>query len=104
MFFLSFFSSFKKLELYKSNRKNNFVKMKCYIISHQIDFDCIFIFLFFFLPPPSGIDEYIKMTIPQRKLVLGVPWYGYRYPCINLTSVSILQVFYKHQFCTFYFI
>lgn len=39
-----------------------------------------------------GIDEYIKMTIPQRKLVLGVPWYGYRYPCINLTSENVCKI------------
>ena len=30
-----------------------------------------------------GIDRYRQMGVPVDKLILGVPWYGYRYPCIN---------------------
>lgn len=34
-----------------------------------------------------GINEYsTELRIPRRKLVLGVPWYGYRYPCISLSG------------------
>jgi len=29
----------------------------------------------------SGIDEYIALGIEPKKLVLGLPWYGYNYPC-----------------------
>lgn len=31
----------------------------------------------------EGLDSYIQLGIPRNKLVLGVPWYGYRYPCIK---------------------
>lgn len=31
----------------------------------------------------AGIKQYIQLSIPTNKLVLGVPWYGYDYPCID---------------------
>ncbi|XP_077994306.1 di-N-acetylchitobiase-like [Glandiceps talaboti] len=34
----------------------------------------------------SGMEDYIKSGISPDKLVLGVPWYGYDYPCQNLTK------------------
>ena len=36
-----------------------------------------------------GIKEYLHLGIKPSKLVLGVPWYGYSYSCINY-SVSWL--------------
>ena len=30
-----------------------------------------------------GIREYLELFDMSSRLVLGVPWYGYRYPCIN---------------------
>ncbi|XP_063604332.1 di-N-acetylchitobiase-like isoform X1 [Penaeus indicus] len=32
----------------------------------------------------QGIESYISLGIPPQKMILGVPWYGYNYPCINL--------------------
>jgi len=32
-----------------------------------------------------GIHQYENLGIDSKKLVLGVPWYGYRYPCLNGT-------------------
>ncbi|XP_067894124.1 di-N-acetylchitobiase-like [Heterodontus francisci] len=29
----------------------------------------------------SGLSAYIKLGIDSRKLVMGVPWFGYDYPC-----------------------
>ncbi|XP_051868355.1 di-N-acetylchitobiase-like [Pristis pectinata] len=29
----------------------------------------------------SGISAYIKLGIDSRKIVMGVPWYGFNYPC-----------------------
>ncbi|XP_038649582.1 di-N-acetylchitobiase-like isoform X2 [Scyliorhinus canicula] len=29
----------------------------------------------------SGLSAYINLGIDSRKLVMGVPWYGYDYPC-----------------------
>mmetsp|Transcript_14772 Transcript_14772/g.19330 ORF Transcript_14772/g.19330 Transcript_14772/m.19330 type:complete len:479 (+) Transcript_14772:70-1506(+) len=30
-----------------------------------------------------GIERYLQMGIPANQLILGVPWYGYRYPCLT---------------------
>ncbi len=29
----------------------------------------------------AGVKEYLKLGISPDKLILGVPWYGYKYPC-----------------------
>ena len=34
----------------------------------------------------KGIERYLQLGIPASKLVLGLPWYGYRYPCLNGTA------------------
>jgi di-N-acetylchitobiase len=28
-----------------------------------------------------GLEQYLAMGVPAAKMVLGVPWYGYTYPC-----------------------
>ena len=33
-----------------------------------------------------GVERYLDLGIPPSKLVLGVPWYGYRYPCLPGTA------------------
>lgn len=33
----------------------------------------------------AGVRQYLQMNITASKLVLGVPWYGYDYPCLNVT-------------------
>lgn len=37
-------------------------------------------------------EQYIAMMIEPRKLVMGVPWYGYDYPCLSLSQVRFYQV------------
>ncbi|KAK8724512.1 hypothetical protein OTU49_011109 [Cherax quadricarinatus] len=32
----------------------------------------------------KGIQTYLDLDIPANKMILGVPWYGYNYPCILL--------------------
>lgn len=34
----------------------------------------------------SGIQEFLDLGIAADKLVLGVPWYGYNYDCVQMTS------------------
>ncbi|XP_029474320.1 di-N-acetylchitobiase [Rhinatrema bivittatum] len=34
----------------------------------------------------AGYEEYIDMNIDPKKLVMGVPWYGYDYKCLNLSE------------------
>uniref|UniRef100_A0A8D0LB12 Di-N-acetylchitobiase n=1 Tax=Sphenodon punctatus TaxID=8508 RepID=A0A8D0LB12_SPHPU len=36
----------------------------------------------------AGYDDYIHMGIDPKKLVMGVPWYGYNYACLDLSKVS----------------
>ena len=33
-----------------------------------------------------GIGEYLALGIRPEKLVLGLPWYGYDYPCLKLNG------------------
>lgn len=33
-----------------------------------------------------GLMRYLDLGIPAQKLILGVPWYGYRYPCEEGTA------------------
>ena len=33
-----------------------------------------------------GIERYLQLGIDAQKLLLGVPWYGYRYPCLGGTT------------------
>jgi Di-N-acetylchitobiase len=35
-----------------------------------------------------GIERYLELGIDAQKLILGVPWYGYRYPCLEGTTVD----------------
>ncbi|XP_023587279.1 di-N-acetylchitobiase [Trichechus manatus latirostris] len=34
----------------------------------------------------TGYEDYISMGINPRKLVMGVPWYGYDYTCLKLSA------------------
>ena len=40
----------------------------------------------------SGIQEYIRLGIPSEKLVLGLPWYGYDYVCLTLSTDNVCQI------------
>ena len=40
----------------------------------------------------SGIQAYIELGIPTEKLVLGLPWYGYDYPCLSLTDEFVCTI------------
>ncbi|XP_053324943.1 di-N-acetylchitobiase-like [Spea bombifrons] len=33
-----------------------------------------------------GYDEFVDLGIDPKKLVMGVPWYGYDYTCLNLSK------------------
>ncbi|XP_035882241.1 di-N-acetylchitobiase isoform X2 [Phyllostomus discolor] len=36
----------------------------------------------------TAYDDYIKMGINPKKLVMGLPWYGYDYTCLTLSEDS----------------
>ena len=39
-----------------------------------------------------GLQGYLDLGIPADKLVLGLPWYGYDYPCLSLTDDSVCTI------------
>ncbi|KAF7198819.1 di-N-acetylchitobiase [Nothobranchius furzeri] len=40
----------------------------------------------------KGYEEYLDLKIHYKKLVMGVPWYGYDYPCVNLSQEGICYI------------
>lgn len=40
----------------------------------------------------AGMEGYLDLGIPADKLVLGLPWYGYDYPCLSLTEDSVCTI------------
>ncbi|XP_054645758.1 di-N-acetylchitobiase isoform X1 [Dunckerocampus dactyliophorus] len=40
----------------------------------------------------KGYDEYLEMNIDPKKLVMGVPWYGYDYPCLNFSQDGVCYI------------
>jgi len=48
---------------------------------------CILIFRDIFLCMCPGIQLYSMLGIPHYKMVLGLPWYGYDYPCTSYNAV-----------------
>lgn len=49
-----------------------------------------------------GIQRYLDIGVPPNKLVLGVPWYGYRYTCLSgsINKIRMMRV-YAHS-CVVY--
>jgi hypothetical protein len=35
-----------------------------------------------------GVEAYMKLT-SSKKLILGLPWYGYNYQCIKYNTVGL---------------
>lgn len=47
-------------------------------------------------------DDYLALKIDPKKLVMGVPWYGYDYPCVNLSQVwRVLRLVIYLQNCQY---
>ncbi|XP_061681733.1 di-N-acetylchitobiase isoform X2 [Syngnathoides biaculeatus] len=40
----------------------------------------------------NAYDQYLNLKIAPKKLVMGVPWYGYDYPCLNFTQDDICSI------------
>ncbi len=35
-----------------------------------------------------GLEQFLQLGIPPSKLVLGLAWYGYDYPCISVATAT----------------
>ncbi|CAN9500371.1 unnamed protein product [Ophioblennius macclurei] len=40
----------------------------------------------------QAYDQYLDMKIDPKKIVMGVPWYGYDYPCLNLSQDGVCSI------------
>ncbi|XP_041862337.1 di-N-acetylchitobiase [Melanotaenia boesemani] len=40
----------------------------------------------------KAYEDYLDLKIDPKKLVMGVPWYGYDYPCVNLSQEGICYI------------
>ena len=39
-----------------------------------------------------GLQGYLDLGVPPDKLVLGLPWYGYDYPCLSLSDDLVCSI------------
>ncbi|KAL7854525.1 hypothetical protein SRHO_G00167150 [Serrasalmus rhombeus] len=58
----------------------------------QIWGDCIAMANAPFNQTLSAYDQYIGMKIDPKKLVMGVPWYGYDYVCLNFSQEGVCTI------------
>ncbi|XP_028300210.1 di-N-acetylchitobiase [Gouania willdenowi] len=58
----------------------------------QIMGDCIAMANAPFSQTLNAYDQYLDLKIDPKKLVMGVPWYGYDYQCINLSKEGICSI------------
>ncbi|XP_047442096.1 di-N-acetylchitobiase isoform X1 [Mugil cephalus] len=58
----------------------------------QILGDCIAMANAPVLQTLNAYDLYLDLNIDPKKLVMGVPWYGYDYPCVNLSQEGICSI------------
>ncbi len=40
----------------------------------------------------AGVRSYLDLGIAAEQLVLGQPWYGYDYPCLNLSKEGVCTI------------
>lgn len=40
----------------------------------------------------NGYNQYMNMKIDPKKLVMGLPWYGYDYLCLNLSQEGVCSI------------
>ncbi|XP_066504350.1 di-N-acetylchitobiase [Hoplias malabaricus] len=58
----------------------------------QIWGDCIAMANSPFNQTLAAYDQYIEMKIDPKKLVMGVPWYGYDYVCLNFSQEGVCTI------------
>ncbi|KAM6963275.1 di-N-acetylchitobiase [Aplochiton taeniatus] len=58
----------------------------------QIMGDCIAMANAPFSQSMNGYAQYLNLKINPKKLVMGVPWYGYDYPCVDLSQEGVCAI------------
>eukprot|EP00916_Digyalum_oweni_P017764 GHVL01029333.1.p1 GENE.GHVL01029333.1~~GHVL01029333.1.p1 ORF type:complete len:374 (-),score=18.52 GHVL01029333.1:66-1187(-) len=72
----------------------DFLFVMAYDEQSQIFGDCIALANSPYNKTMQGLDGYLNLGIKPDHLVLGVPWYGYAYPCLSLSQDNVCSI--KH--------
>lgn len=80
----------------------DFVFVMSYDEQSQICGDCVAMANSPYDQTAKGVQGFLDLGIPADKLVLGVPWYGYDYPCVTLKDnvCSIKEVPFRGVNCS----
>ena len=70
----------------------DFLVIMAYDERSQIYGDCIAFANSGYSTTSNGISAYKKLGIQSNRLVLGQPWYGYKYPCIELDDDHVCKI------------
>ncbi|XP_072275674.1 di-N-acetylchitobiase [Pyxicephalus adspersus] len=76
---------------------SDFLFVMSYDEQSQIWTDCIAAANAPFNKTINGYKQFMNLNIDPKKLVMGVPWYGYDYVCLNLTECNRCELE-KHPF------
>ncbi|XP_030850869.1 di-N-acetylchitobiase [Strongylocentrotus purpuratus] len=70
----------------------DFVFVMSYDEQSQIFGDCIAKANSPYDQTAQGVEAFLKLGIPAKKLVLGVPWYGYNYKCLTVSETDVCTI------------
>jgi len=62
---------------------SDFLYVMCYDTRSQVFYQCVASANAPISICQKGINDFLQLGVKPDKLVLGVPWYGYSYPCAN---------------------
>jgi len=66
----------------------DFLYIMCYDTRSQVFYQCVASANAPLSICQKGVQDFINLGIPASKLVLGIPWYGYDYPCEGEMSLD----------------
>ena len=61
----------------------DYLYVMCYDTRSQVFYQCVASANAPISICQKGINDYLQLGVEPEKLILGIPWYGYRYECIN---------------------
>uniref|UniRef100_A0AAY4E075 Di-N-acetylchitobiase n=2 Tax=Denticeps clupeoides TaxID=299321 RepID=A0AAY4E075_9TELE len=70
----------------------DFLFVMSYDEQSQIWGDCIAMANAPFSQTITAYQQYIQMKVDPKKLLMGVPWYGYDYPCLNFSKDGVCTI------------